>query len=208
MLPPHAARLPRDLFEAHTTEVAAALLGKLLVRATPEGPRIGRIVETEAYHGTEDLACHAARGQTPRNAPMFGRAGTAYVYRIYGVWDCLNAVTGPEGFPSAVLIRAVAPVSDFGPRDGAGPGKLCRLLDIGRDLNRVDLVQGEELFFADDGVQFEPEAIATGPRIGVDYAGHAAAWPWRYWVSGAPSVSVKPRATRRTTPEPPPRPAG
>lgn len=187
-------RLPRAHFEGHTVDVAIALLGKLLLRRTPDGLRVGRVVETEAYHGMEDLACHAARGQTPRNRPMFGRAGTAYVYRIYGVWDCLNAVTGPEGFPAAVLIRGLAPVSDFGVRDGAGPGKLCRLLEIDRGLNQTDLVDGEDLWFADD--RMPAAQIESGPRIGVDYAGEAAAWPWRFWVRDDPSVSRPPRRRR------------
>ncbi len=183
-------RLPSDVYEGHTVDVARALLGKLVVRARPEGLVMGRIVETEAYHGPEDKACHAARGLTPRTAPMFGAAGRAYVYQIYGMWFCLNAVTGPQGFPSAVLIRALEPVAGgFGVKDAAGPGKLCRALDIGRALNTTDLVGGADLWIADDGHRVEPAAVCAGPRIGVDYAEEWALTPWRFWVEGSRSVS-------------------
>ncbi len=183
-------RLPRAFYEGHTVDVAQALLGKLVVRAGPEGLRAGRVVETEAYHGPEDKACHAARGLTPRTAPMFGPAGRAYVYQIYGMWFCLNTVTGSEGFPCAVLIRALEPVGGvFGPKDAAGPGKLCRALDIQRGLNTHDLVGGDALWLADDGHRVEPERVRCGPRIGVDYAEEWAHTPWRFWVEGSRSVS-------------------
>lgn len=186
------SRVPRDLYAGHTVDVAQALLGKLLVRERPEGPLMGRIVETEAYHGPEDKACHAAKGHTPRTAPMFGEAGRAYVYQIYGMWSCVNAVTGPEGFPSAVLIRAIELISsEFGPKDGAGPGKLCRLMGIHRELNRADLVDGPDLWIGDDGFTVPPNQIQAGPRIGVDYAGDWAATPWRFWVAGSRSVSKR-----------------
>ena len=192
-------RLQREFYSGHTVDVAQALLGKVLVRQTEHGPQCGRIVETEAYHGLEDQACHAAKGHTPRTAPMFEAAGRAYVYQIYGMWFCLNAVTGPEGFPSAVLIRAVEPVLDhtFGVKDGAGPGKLCRLMQIARELNRVDLVGGESLWIGDDGVRVPGERVLAGPRIGVDYAGDWAHTPWRFWVAGSRSVSRTPRVRAR-----------
>lgn len=193
MDPAQAPRLPRSFYEGHTVDVAIALLGKLVVRRRPEGVLAGRIVETEAYHGHEDRASHASRGKTPRTTPMFGHPGHAYVYQIYGMWFCLNAVTGPDGFPSAALIRAVEPLApgDFGPRDGAGPGKLCRLLHVDRALNQHDLVLGDQLWLADDGARVPPERTGRGPRVGVDYAGEWAATPWRFWVEGSPSVSVR-----------------
>lgn len=189
------ARLHREFYAGHTVDVAQALLGKVLVRLTEAGHQLGRIVETEAYHGPEDKACHAAKGHTPRTAPMFEAAGRAYVYQIYGMWSCLNAVTGPEGFPCAVLIRAVEPLplGTFGHKEGAGPGKLCRKLEINRELNRADLVGGDALWIGDDGHTVTAEAIRSGPRIGVDYAGEWALTPWRFWVSGSRSVSRRSR---------------
>ena len=184
------ARLDRTFYARHTVDVARDLLGKVLVRVGPDGPRLSRIVETEAYHGHEDRASHASRGRTPRTAPMFGPAGLAYVYQIYGMYFCLNAVTGPEGFPSAALIRAVEPIEGaFGPKEGAGPGKLCRLLDIKRELNTTDLVEGQALWIGDDGAVVPPEAVLAGPRIGVDYAGDWVHTPWRFWVAVSHSVS-------------------
>lgn len=185
-------RLPRSFYERHTVEVARDLIGKLLLRARGDQLLVGRVVETEAYHGPEDAACHASRGRTPRTAPMFGPAGYAYVYQIYGMWCCLNAVTGPEDFPSAVLVRAVEPVAaSFDLKAAAGPGKLCRQLDIDRALNRADLVGGQALWFADDGARVAPDQIHCGPRVGVDYAGAWAATPWRFWWAGNRSVSGK-----------------
>ena len=166
--------------------VARDLLGKLVVRRLPGGRLLtGRIVETEAYHGPRDQASHARRGRTPRNAPMFGPAGVAYVYQIYGMYFCLNTVTMRDGFPAAVLIRAI----DLEARLGAGPGKLCRALAIDRGLTGSDLIGGEDLWVGDDGHQVRPRQIEQGPRVNVDYAGDWAAKPWRFWVSGHPAVS-------------------
>ena len=176
--------LERAFYERNTVRVARDLLGKLVVRRLADGRTVsGRIVETEAYHGPSDRASHAHRGPTARNAPMFGPAGVAYVYQIYGVWFCLNAVTMRDGFPAAVLIRAL----DLEAREGAGPGKLCRALDIDRRLTGSDLVEGEALSFADDG--FRARKIEAGPRVNVDYAGDWAARPWRFWMAGHPAVS-------------------
>jgi DNA-3-methyladenine glycosylase len=184
-----AERLPRAFYERHTLRVARDLLGKLLVRQRGDTIRVGRVVETEAYHGHDDQASHASRGMTPRNAVMFGPPGHAYVYQIYGVWFCLNAVTCRAGFPAAVLIRAV--LLDEA-REGAGPGKLCRALGIDKTLSGVDLVRDDRLSFADDGYRLGRGAIATGPRIGVDYAGAWAQRPWRLWVKDHPEVSRPP----------------
>jgi len=184
-------RLPRAFYARHTVTVARDLLGKLVVRRRDDGTvRAGRIVETEAYHGPADQASHAHRGPTARNAPMFGPAGVAYVYQIYGVWFCLNAVTGRDRFPAAVLVRAVAPPGGGGAaKDGAGPGRLCRLLGIDKRLSGVDLVTGEELWIADDGARVPRRAVAAGPRVNVGYAGAWAARPWRFWLEGDRSVS-------------------
>jgi DNA-3-methyladenine glycosylase len=185
--------LGREFFARDTTVVAQELLGKILVKRDRRGRvRSARIVETEAYHGPDDQASHAHGGPTPRSAIMFGEAGHAYVYQIYGMWFCLNAVTGPVGFPSAVLIRAAQILDDEDLRAGAGPGKLCAALEIDRVThNGVDLcAAAAPLCFTDDGAELG--AVASGPRIGVDYAGTCAARPWRYWLADHPSVSRLP----------------
>jgi DNA-3-methyladenine glycosylase len=186
-MPPPPPRLERAFYARDTRVVARELLGKLLVR----GRRRARIVETEAYHGLDDAASHGHGGPTPRSAIMFGPAGFAYVYLIYGMWSCLNVVTGDVGVPSAVLIRAAALAGGGDPREAAGPGKLCRALGIDRALNGADLVAGDALWIADDGAA--AGAVRRGPRVGVPYAGEWAARPWRYWIAGHPAVSKKER---------------
>lgn len=160
--------------------VARELLGKLLVREV-DGRRLwGRLVEVEAYLGPEDLAAHSARGRrTPRTRVMYGPPGHAYVYLVYGLHHCLNFVTEAEGVPHAVLVRALEP----GPGVGrcAGPGLVCRALEIDRTLNGRPLAP-PELYVADDGVRVEDREVITGPRVGVAYAGEWALRPWRFRV--------------------------
>jgi DNA-3-methyladenine glycosylase len=186
-------RLPRAFFERDAATVARELLGKVLVR----GRWAGRIVEAEGYHGFDDRASHAHRGRTARNAIMFGAAGFAYVYQIYGMYFCLNVTTATVDLPSAVLIRAVAPIdgrpfpSDDA-RAGAGPGKLCAALGIDKGDYGVDLVEGSRLWIGEDGSAVGE--IGVGPRVGVDYAGEWAATPWRFWLAGNAAVSRTPRA--------------
>jgi DNA-3-methyladenine glycosylase len=179
-------RLPREFYERDTVDVARDLLGKVICARRRRVVRTARIVETEAYHGFDDRASHAHRGPTPRAAIMFGPPGRAYVYLIYGVWLCLNVVTGPDGFPSAVLIRAGAVGADDA-RAGAGPGKLCRSLGIQRSDNDADLIAGTRLWLEHDG--HVPARTARGPRVNVAYAGAWAARRWRFWIAGHPSVS-------------------
>lgn len=191
------AVLPREWFQRDTREVARDLLGKIVVC----GRRHARIVETEAYHGFDDAASHAFGGPTPRSAIMFGPPGHAYIYLIYGVWCCLNVVTGAEGFPSAVLIRAAEPLFGDDPRAAAGPGKLCRAMGIDRRHNGIDLCAGRGLTVVDDGTA--PAAVRSGVRIGIDYAGDWANRPWRFWIADHPAVSRKERpidAARRASP--------
>ena len=191
--------LPRSFYGRATLDVARALLGMHLVRALPQGRRVGRIVETEAYLGPADLAAHSSRGHTPRTAVMFGPPGHAYVYFIYGVWHCLNVVTGPAGTPHAVLIRSLEPVEGIDART-CGPGLLCRALEIDRSLNGTDL-RGPELWI-ERPLRPRPVRIGRSARIGVDYAGDWARRPWRFydrdssWVSGV-RASRAPRRTRR-----------
>jgi DNA-3-methyladenine glycosylase len=191
-------RLPREFYARPTVEVAKGLLGQRWVRVL-EGERLaGRIVEVEAYDGEYDRASHAARGPTPRNYVMYGPAGVAYVYFTYGMYHCLNVVTGAEGYPAAVLIRALEPVEGIDrmralrrrpDRDlTSGPGRLCQALAISRSLNGVDLCQSEVLFIeADDGVA--DEQIMATPRVGVRGDEWAITVPWRFFVAGNPYVS-------------------
>ena len=181
-----APPLSRDFFDRPTLDVARDLLGMLLVHELPAGPRVTRIVETEAYVGPEDRGSHARRGRTARTAPMFGPPGHAYVYLIYGVHYCLNVVTEREEYPAAVLLRAAEAVAGL-PGPARGPGLLCRLLQIDLKANETDLT-APPLYLA-AGTPVEPERIARGPRIGIDYAGEWAARPWRFWVADSPAVS-------------------
>lgn len=164
-----------------------------LVHEDSTGRRVGRIVETEAYQGPEDLAAHSARGRTPRTEVMFGPPGHAYVYFIYGFWYCLNVVTRAEGIPHAVLLRAVEPVSGIADRT-CGPGLLCRAMRIDRALNGEDLL-GERLW-VERPESFSRARIARTPRIGVDYAGEWARRPWRFFDRDSPWVSTVPERRR------------
>jgi DNA-3-methyladenine glycosylase len=172
--------------------VARELLGKLLVREVGGRRLGGRLVEVEAYLGPEDLAAHSARGLTPRTATMYGPPGHAYVYFIYGMWNCLNFVTRPHGEPQAVLARALEP----GPGVGRcnGPGLLCRALEIDRSLNGVPLTP-PDLYVVDDG--FEPGPVLQSPRIGVGYSGQWKDHPWRFCLD-SPHLSKPVPAAFRT----------
>ena len=192
-------KLAREFYEQPTVQAAQRLLGKYLVRVHPDGVTTGMILETEAYIGLEDKASHASRGRTPRNGVMFGPAGFAYVYVIYGLHHCLNAVTEPEGYPAAVLIRAVQPCEGLELMQARrrqedlrllanGPGKLCQAFGIARGLTGIDLC-GDILFVEDRGVS-HTDIVAT-TRIGVDYAGPWKDMPWRIYISGHPGVSKR-----------------
>ena len=189
--------LPRSFYDRDSVSVAQALLGKLLLRKANEGLVVGRIVETEAYLAEHDPACHAARGRTRKNASMFGPPGHAYVYPIHARY-CFNAVTEPEQVASAVLIRAIEPLTGLvlmqqrRGRDeiralASGPAKLCEALAIDKQLDGWDLTLGEQLWIAEDDTDHPPAIrIAQSPRIGVT-SGHEL--PLRFFVSGNPFVS-------------------
>ncbi len=169
-------KLRRSFYARPCLEVAPDLIGKFLLHRSKAGLRSGRIVEVEAYVHEEDLACHARFGRTKRASIMFGPPGLAYVFLIYGMYDCFNVVTEPKNSPAAVLVRAVEPGPEISGRTD-GPGKLCRALGITRAHNDLDLC-GDELWI-EDRRQPTPRIAAT-PRIGVDYAGEWAARPWRF----------------------------
>jgi DNA-3-methyladenine glycosylase len=187
-----AEKLPREFYLRDTRIVARALLGKVLVHFDDGVRRAARIVETEAYHGPRDRASHARFGPTPRAAIMFGPPGFAYVYLIYGSSHCMNVVTGPEGFPSAVLIRAAEPVEGC-LHSTRGPGNLCRALGIRRSHDNGRDLTGDDLFLL-QGPRPREHVVAT-PRVNVHYAGASAGRPWRYLLEGNPWVSG-PRGTR------------
>ncbi len=180
--------LPRAFYERDTVVVAQDLLGKLLVHQVEGAARVGRIVEVEAYLGPHDLAAHSARGRTARTSIMFGPPGHAYVYMIYGLHFCMNVVTEPEGHASAVLLRALEPVSNLDLRT-SGPALLCRAMGIGRAQNGIDLL-GPELHLL-DAPPVPQRLIVRRPRIGVDYARHWARRLLRFYEKGNPCVSRK-----------------
>jgi DNA-3-methyladenine glycosylase len=196
--------LPRAFYARGTVTVARDLLGRVLARRLRGGAVLrGRIVETEAYVGEEDRACHARAGRTPRTSVMYGPPGVAYVYLTYGMHHLLNAVTEPEGAPAAVLIRAAEPLEGAermarfrgltpGPRAryslASGPAKLCQAFALDLGQNGADLL-GPDLWI-EAGDPFRETDVATSPRIGCQTA--AAPWdriPWRFFVAGSRFVT-------------------
>jgi DNA-3-methyladenine glycosylase len=185
-------QLPRDFYARPTVQVARNLLGTRLVRIQA-GQRIaGVIVETEAYRGEEDLGCHARAGQTQRTRVMYGPAGYAYVYFTYGMHWMLNFVTEVEGFPAAVLIRAIVPSEGVEiiatRRDGQpprrwtdGPAKICQALAINGSLNGVDLCTPDSMLFVESGPFISDSSVTIGPRVGLNSVPEP--WksiPWRF----------------------------
>ena len=197
--------LKRDFYtRADTLRVARELLGKLLVVPVESGARVsGRVVEVEAYLGAEDRAAHSYGGRrTRRTETMFGVGGTTYVFFVYGMHHQFNVVTGPEGQPHAVLVRAVEPLEGIElmrerrpvskERElTSGPGKLCRALGIDLTFDGEDLTTWGRVWLEETGVKLKPEQIASGPRIGVAYAAEDALKPWRFWVKDNEYVSRK-----------------
>lgn len=179
--------LPRAFYARPALEVAPELLGQILVVDEGGARRAGRIVEVEAYIGEHDLACHAAKGRTRRTEVLYGPPGHAYVYLIYGMYHCFNAVTDVDGVASAVLVRALEPLENLSHAKTDGPGKLCRAMDISLRHNRLDLVSSAVMIEAAKPVP--RRRMAKGPRIGVDYAGKWAAKPYRFWEKDNVHVS-------------------
>jgi len=195
--------LPHAFYDRAAVEVARDLLGKMLWRRTEAGLTAGIIVETEAYDGANDPASHAWRGQTPRNAVMFGPPGHAYVYFTYGMHYCINAVTGPVGQASAMLLRAIQPTvgldlmrerrgAHISDRDLArGPGRLCQALGVTTSDNGTDLA-GDALWISET-LDIPTLSIAATPRIGIT---RAAERPWRFVVCNSRYVSGRPIRSR------------
>ena len=187
--------LSEIFFLSDPTVVARALLGKRLVRRL-NGRRISGIInETEAYRGEDDLACHAHRGKTRRNAVMYANGGRAYIYFTYGMHWCLNAVCGAEGYPAAVLIRALQPEEGLdliaAHRPGVkpalwcnGPAKICKAFNVDGELNGSLLTDSSNPLFIEEGLQVEDKSIHTSARIGIDSTPEP--WrsiPWRFMIT-------------------------
>lgn len=196
--------LSRDFYDRDTEIVSRELLGAVLECDTDAGRASGVIVETEAYVGEHDAACHAAAGRTRRTEPLYGPPGNAYVYFIYGMHWCINAVTRAEGLPSAVLIRALEPLEGLElmrqrrPRARSdrdltnGPGKLCAALGVDSRMNGLSLQRRPVVIRAGEPVADSDVAIT--PRIGISVA---AEWPLRYFVRDSPFVSRAPASVYR-----------
>ncbi|MFJ3819468.1 DNA-3-methyladenine glycosylase [Streptomyces nodosus] len=197
---PDRTPLPRDFFDRPVLEVAPDLLGRLIVRTTPDGPIELRLTEVEAYDGPNDPGSHAYRGRTTRNEVMFGPPGHVYVYFTYGMWHCMNLVCGPEGRASGVLLRAgeitegaeLARTRRLSARNdkelAKGPARLATALGVDRALDGTDAcAQDETPLRILTGTPIPSDQVRNGPRTGV--AGDGGVHPWRYWIANDPTVS-------------------
>ncbi len=203
---PERAVLPREFYSRDANTVARALLGKLLVHRSTEGLAAGMIVETEAYAGPEDDGAHAYGGRrTARTEIQFGPGGYSYVFGIYGMYSCFNAVCAAVGKPEVVLVRALEPVEGIAlmeKRRGtqnlnglcSGPGKLCAALGITKEQYGLDLCGGELFITAYKTIA--EDKIRTSPRINIDYAEQYRDYPWRYFIADNPHVSRVPKRYR------------
>ncbi|ANF95160.1 DNA-3-methyladenine glycosylase [Paenibacillus bovis] len=202
-----------EIVQLTALEAAPRLLGKMISRITEDGEIRCRIVETESYGGAEDKGSHAyGNRRTARTEMMFRQGGYAYIYLIYGMYHCLNVVTGDENDPQAVLIRAVEPLT---PKDeqlmlkhrpaaarqlkniSNGPGKLCQALSIDKSCNGLHLLASGGTLRLEDPPEDIFYDIESGPRINIDYAQEYAAKPWRFYIKNHPYISAK-----NTTPLP------
>lgn len=177
--------LKQDFYNRNTLEVAKDLLGKKLCRKINGEILSGIIVETEAYTA-DDPACHAYRGKTPRSITLFKRPGLAYVYFTYGMHHCFNVVTEPEETAGAVLIRAIDPHAPL--LNTNGPARLCKQMQITRELNEIDLTSSESCLWIEEGIDIPESKIHTTTRIGIKLA---ADYPWRFYVKDNQFVSKK-----------------
>jgi DNA-3-methyladenine glycosylase len=176
-------KLSRNFYNQKTLKVARDLLGKYLVRKI-KGQRIsGKIIETEAYIGPKDRASHAFSWKiTERNKAEYLQGGHLYVYLCYGIHWQLNVVTGPEGYPECVLIRALEMEGDFQKKLSDGPGKLCQRMKIDKSFNKEDLCRSKRIWIEDRGEK--TGSVESSRRIGIDYAGEWAKKPWRFCLRG------------------------
>ena len=187
--------LAQTFYDRDVCDVARDLIGRRLVRKGNGGIIAGIIIEAEAYRGEEDLACHAHVGKTKRNAVMYGPPGHAYIYFTYGMHWMLNCVSGPEGFPAAVLLRSILPTDGLkiiaarrhqrGPAEWCnGPAKICQALDLDSRLNGTPLFHQDGILRIEEGILVPPSIIQTSPRIGLGNTPEP--WlskPWRFFIS-------------------------
>jgi len=202
-------RLTREFYARETLQVAEELLGKILVHEVNGVKLRGKIVETEAYIGSIDKACHAYGGKkTPRLMTLYGRPGIAYVYFIYGLYHCFNVITKEEGCPEGVLIRAIEPIEGVDVMSRlrfdkahdeltktqfknltSGPSKLCIAMNIDKENDKQDLCTSE--LYIDNPLEKEKVEIIKAKRIGIDYAEEARDFLWRFYIKNNIWVSVK-----------------
>jgi len=203
-------KLMKSFYSRNTLTVARELIGKRLAHRSGDGLTVGEIVETEAYIGPSDPASHAYQGRrTARTEVQFGPAGHAYIYLVHGMYHCFDVTTGPLGCPEVVLIRALRPLyglelmtkrrriklnttSHFEKREIRnlcnGPGRLCQAMGITKQLHGID-VCGDVLYIEEGDRQIRSHEIAETPRVGIDYAGEAKNYPWRFCLYACIYVS-------------------
>lgn len=181
--------LGKRFYEQDTLTVAKKLLGKIFCKKNADGTILkGKIVETEAYT-QEEPACHAYRGKTKRSETLFMQGGTLYVYFIYGMYHCVNVVTEKENYGSAVLIRAIEPINNnFEKRAAAGPAKLCKIFNITKELNKIDITKRNSIIRIEDNTDLKENEIIQTVRIGIS---NATELPWRFYIKDNQSVSKK-----------------
>jgi DNA-3-methyladenine glycosylase len=213
--------LDRGFYMSDAVSLARRLLGMILVSSLPDGVASGRIVETEAYAGRNDAACHSygrdRKDPLHRTAPMFEAGGHAYVYFIYGMYCCFNAVANAAGEPEAVLIRAIEPMdglslmarrrrvdeSELKLESGlkklcSGPGKLAMALGISLSLSGLDLTCGDGLFIACGDAPHDRDVLAT-PRINIGYAGDDSSYPYRFVIQSSKFLSTRRHVPKEVT---------
>lgn len=179
-------KLPRTFYERDTIRVAKDLLGKYIIHNHDGLEYVGKIVEVEAYLGQHDLACHSSKGLTPRTKVMFGPAGYAYIYLIYGMYYCTNVVTEAEGTGSAILLRAIEPIKNIQGRT-QGPGLLSKAMHIDKQLNQHDLTSDN--FYIAEPEDDQAFTIAEKPRVGVHYAKDWADKLLRFYIKESTFIS-------------------
>ncbi|MCJ7856474.1 DNA-3-methyladenine glycosylase [Lachnospiraceae bacterium NSJ-143] len=195
-------KLDRQFYQTDAVEAAKRLIGKILVHKTCEGVLKGRIVEAEAYKGPFDKAAHAYnhKGREGRTAVLYRQGGFAYVFLIYGMYNCFNVSVAGEGSPECVLIRALEPVEGLEQMKKnrntdkvrnlcSGPGKLCLAMKINKNCYGLDLC-GDELYLETDGIDYS-DMVEVSKRINIDYAEEAADYLWRFTLKGNGFISVK-----------------
>lgn len=199
-------KLKRSFFSRDTAVVASELLGKFLVSDLRGGKVVGKIIETEAYKGVDDLACHASKGKTPRTETLFGRTGRLYVYLNYGIFWLTNVVSHKEDGAGGILIRSAEIIEGqstaikrlnkckfvkANEKLATGPGKLSVAFGITGDFHTQDITKSDTIYIEDRGDNFPKNSVVAAPRVGVDYAKHCKDYLWRFYLKNNKLVSKK-----------------